>query len=780
METDTNPQEPLSREALRSARRVLIKVGTSIVANNDGSPSLTRLGAISEQISELIHSGKQVIFVSSGAVGMGKRLLRRQMRKNMTFNDLHYGVKGFHDNSMSPNSSFSSLLETSRASKSNEYRKKQYDLACAAAGQFEMMSFYSSLFGQCEISASQILVTQEDFQDDFRLRNLSYAIERLLSLGILPIINENDAVSANSGYTTDDIFSDNDSLAAICARSFDVEVVLLLTDVDGVYNRPPTMKGARMLRFYRQNENVTVGKKSVQGRGGMGSKIDAAIDAVKPGALCTACIVASGSDLNSIRSILGSSYDAKFGPPKGTLFATPGTDLWDQCFRDVMVEDTICEHSVLTEIRLMSISARNEAQKIMTLPYSMRQIILNAIADAILSNKDLLFKANNSDLEAATNAQVSALDIRRLKLTNQKLLTLADDIRYISQLSDPLGVFKIRRELSDGLELSQITVPIGLVMVIYQSHMESIPQILALALVSGNGVILKGENVALQSISVFHHIIGDVIEISSQGKIRREIISLVSNGVRMAEILSLDDNIDLVIPQGDNALVSYVKANTRIPVLGNTDCVCHVYIAPTAAADAAVKIAVDSKTHSQLSHNTMNTLLLHEGTLKNGVAMKTMMNLRLAGIKCLGGPDAMKAGLCDISAVEMKDEYRDLICTVEVVKNIDEAIDWIHKYGTGHTEAIVCGENDPFGDFFLKRVDASCVFKNASTRFADGYRFGFGAEVAFSTGRIHSRGPVGVDGLLTTKWQLKSKSFNYITEYEGDAPIRKYTHKDLN
>lgn len=772
MKAEPTPQEPLSREVLRSARRVLIKVGTSIVANNDGSPSLTRLGAISEQISELIHYGKQVIFVSSGAVGMGKRLLRRQMRKNMTFNDLHYGVKGFHDNCMSTNTSFSSLLKSSRSTKSNEDRKKQYDLACAAAGQFEMMSFYSSLFGQCEISASQILVTQEDFQDDFRLQNLSYTIERLLGLGILPIINENDAVSANTGYTTDDIFSDNDSLAAICARSFDVEVVLLLTDVDGVYNRPPTTKGARMLKFFRQNENVTVGKKSVQGRGGMGSKIDAAIDAVKPGALCTACIVASGTDLNSIRSILGPFYDSKFGPPKGTLFATPATDLWDQCLRDVMVEETLYENSASTEIKLMSISARNEAQKIMTFPYCMRQIILNAIADAIILNKDLLIKANSSDLEMAAGSNVSAYDIRRLKFTNKKLMALVDDIRHISRLSDPLGVLKTKRDLSDGLELSQVTVPIGLVMVIYQFQMESIPKILALALASGNGVILKGEYMALQSIIVFHRIIGDVIETSSQGKIGREIISLASGGMRMTDILALD-NVDLVIPQGDNTLVSFIKANTRIPVLGNTDCISHVYIAPTATVDAAIKISVDSKTHSQLLESTIDTLLLHEGTLKNGVAMKTMMNLRLAGIRCFGGPDAMRAGLCDLSAVEMKDQRKDLICIIQLVKNIDEAIDWIHKYGSGHTEVIVCGENDPFGEYFLKRVDSSCVFKNVSTRFANGYRFGFGAgEVAFSTNRIHSRGPVGIDGLLSTKWQLRSKSFHYITEYENNEIFR--------
>jgi delta-1-pyrroline-5-carboxylate synthetase len=243
--------------------------------------------------------------------------------------------------------------------------------------------------------------------------------------------------------------------------------------------------------------------------------------------------------------------------------------------------------------------------------------------------------------------------------------------------------------------------------------------------------------------------------------------------------LSLDDVIDLVIPRGSNALVSYIKTNTRIPVLGHADGVCHVYVDPTANADDASKLVVDAKTDYPSACNAMETLLLHEDTLKNGFATTILMSLRVAGVKCLGGPRAMKAGLCDIPAKKMKCEYGDLTCMVEVVSNMDEAIDWIHKYGSGHTEAIVCSEDSDVGEEFLRRVDAACVFKNASTRFADGYRFGLGAEVGISTGRIHARGPVGVEGLLTTKWQLRSSGLNYVAEYGGDAPTKQYTHKEL-
>jgi delta-1-pyrroline-5-carboxylate synthetase len=242
-------------------------------------------------------------------------------------------------------------------------------------------------------------------------------------------------------------------------------------------------------------------------------------------------------------------------------------------------------------------------------------------------------------------------------------------------------------------------------------------------------------------------------------------------------MLALDDVIDLVIPRGSNDLVAYIKANTKIPVLGHADGVCHVYVDSSASAAAASQIAVDAKTDYPSACNAMETLLLHKDTIGNGVAAQTLMALRAAGVKCLGGPRAMTAGLCDSPAKELKCEYGDLTCMVEVVENVDEAIGWIHSFGSGHTESIVCSEDSEVGEEFLRRVDAACVFKNASTRFADGFRFGLGAEVGISTGRIHARGPVGVEGLLTTKWQLRSNGVNCVAEFSSGE--KKFTHKEL-
>lgn len=260
----------------------MVKCGTSVVTNETGQVSLTRLGAIAEQISELVKEGTEVIFVSSGAVGMGKRLLRKQGQMHLSLNELHSahdnlsligagnrdsvddhlrntGNPGLRKNSFGASPSFANILDASSA-------QKHYDSACAAAGQFELMSFYSSLFSQRDIACSQILVTQADFQDASRLHNLEYAIDRLLSLGIVPIVNENDAVSGNhGGYTDTNVFSDNDSLAALCARSFNANVLLMLTDVKGVFDRPPSEKGAQMLKFYEGSDEVAIGEKSTHG-----------------------------------------------------------------------------------------------------------------------------------------------------------------------------------------------------------------------------------------------------------------------------------------------------------------------------------------------------------------------------------------------------------------------------------------------------------------------------------------------------------------------------------
>lgn len=643
----------------------------------------------------------------------------------------------------------------------------------------EMMNLYQSLLSQYDITASQVLVTQGDFSDPVRLQNLRYAIDRLLSLGILPILNENDAVSGNSGYTAEDVFSDNDMLAALSARHFGAEALLLLTDVEGVYDRPPSDPQAKLLPVLVQDQSsvgavVQVGAKSAQGRGGMQAKLDAACAAVAEGSPCQATVIAAGHGLQTVRAVLG-IQGAQYGQP-GTLVCTPGSAFAQQASQDATLTQSA---GASDEAREQAMAARTQARILNGLPYSIRQTIVRAMADALLSRQEEILKANAMDVDAAEKDGIELVLRKRLKLTESKLLTLAEGLRQIADMNDPLGLVKSKRELAEGLILTEITVPIGVLMIIFESRPDSMPQIASLALASGNGLLLKGGKEAKHSNEVIHRVIGDAIENASDGKVKRDIIGLVTSRGQVKDMLSLDDVIDLVIPRGSNSLVSYIKANTKIPVLGHADGVCHVYVDASAEAAAAQKITEDAKTGYPSACNAMETLLLHQETIDNGVASSTLMALRAAGVKCLGGPRAMTTGLCDVPAAALKTEYGDLTCMVEIVSSLDEAIDWIHQYGSGHTECIVCDPSTSVGEEFLRRVDAACVFKNASTRFSDGFRFGLGAEVGISTGRIHARGPVGVEGLLTTKWVLRSDQVHAVAEFGGENPSRTYTHREL-
>jgi hypothetical protein len=261
------------------------------------------------------------------------------------------------------------------------------------------------------------------------------------------------------------------------------------------------------------------------GRGGMASKIEAATNAVAPGSTCTACVVASGADLNAIRAIFGP--ENRFGS-KGTLFCTPGSALEKQAIIDLSSEVDSVE-KISNEAREKAIAARTEARKLQSLPYQVRQGILRAMADALLSRKGELLAANKLDLAAAERDDVATTLKKRLNLTEAKLETLAEGLRQIADLPDPLGVVKSKRELADGMELSQITVPIGVLMIIFESRPDSMPQISALSIASGNGLLLKGGKEAVNSNAAIYEVLSDAIEVGSNGVIKRDIIALITS-----------------------------------------------------------------------------------------------------------------------------------------------------------------------------------------------------------------------------------------------------------
>ena len=395
---------------------------------------------------------------------------------------------------------------------------------------------------------------------------------------------------------------------------------------------------------------------------------------------------------------------------------------------------------------------------------------LHRLADALVANEASILAANAEDVSAAEASHLAGPLLERLRLKPGKLAQLADGVRAIAAQPEPIGRADLRRELAAGLELERVSAPLGVLLVIFESRPDVLPQIAALAVRAGCGLLLKGGKEAAATNASLHA----VVVAALSPTVSADTVSLVAGREGVDDLLKLHDVIDLVLPRGSNALVSHVQAHTKIAVLGHGDGVCHVYVDAAADIAKAVKIVVDSKVDYPAACNAMETLLLHQSLLGagGGKAAPILDALRAAGVELHGGPRAsVELGLP--LQPQMHSEYGSLACTVEVVAGMEEAIKHIHAYGSGHTESIVTEDAAAAADF-LRRVDSACVFHNASTRFADGYRFGLGAEVGISTGRIHARGPVGVEGLLTTRWLLRGLG-QIVAKDKGVA----YTHKDL-
>lgn len=402
-----------------------------------------------------------------------------------------------------------------------------------------------------------------------------------------------------------------------------------------------------------------------------------------------------------------------------------------------------------------------------SLPTEARTTILNRIADALLANSAEILRENEADIAAAQGISDSLM--QRLIMKPAKIDQLAEGIRAIARMEEPVGRVLLRTEVAENLVLEQVSAPIGVLMIIFEARPDALPQIASLAIRSGNGLLLKGGKEAARTNACLHRIIASVLEPEADPRL----IGLVTSRDAIDDLLKLDDCIDLVIPRGSNELVSYIKANTKIPVMGHADGICHIYVDHEADLDMACRICVDSKADYPAACNAVEKILIHMQLLASGAAQKIVDALRAANVKVNGGPLAAPAlGLPP--AESMRIEYSAPEVTVEIVGSMDEAIDHIHSHGSGHTESIIT-DNAATAEEFLRRIDSACVFHNASTRFSDGFRFGLGAEVGISTGRIHARGPVGVEGLLTTRWLLRGRG----QIVDKDRAVR-YTHKKLS
>ena len=397
---------------------------------------------------------------------------------------------------------------------------------------------------------------------------------------------------------------------------------------------------------------------------------------------------------------------------------------------------------------------------------------INYMAESLSNNANKILEANHNDFQIAEKKGISKALLSRLRLSKDKLILAIDGVRQVGNLKDPTGELQINRELSKGLTLKRKTVPIGVIGVIFESRPDAVMQISSLAIRSGNGVILKGGSEAYYTNIALVEALKEGLKNS---EVNEDSICLLTNRKDSMAMLNLDKDINLIIPRGSNELVKFIKENTKIPVLGHADGICHIYIDSEADIELAIKVSIDSKIQYPAACNAIETLLIHKDIAKDFLN-KAIPLFKTKDVELRGYKKAQSYGV-EFSAnnEDWSTEYLDKILSIRIVDTLDDAILHIEKYGSKHTDGII-SKNQNNASKFMNLVNSSGVFHNCSTRFADGFRYGFGAEVGISTQALPPRGPVGLEGLVTYKYFLIGAG-QIVEDFSSGKEI--FTHRDL-
>lgn len=385
-------------------------------------------------------------------------------------------------------------------------------------------------------------------------------------------------------------------------------------------------------------------------------------------------------------------------------------------------------------------NAKEAALKLASLDNKTKNEALEAIAKNVEKNKDVIFENNNMDLvqakELVSLGKITQSTYNRLKLDENKMRDMIAGIYDVIKLEDPVNKILSKTKLDDNLILEKISCPIGLICVIFEARPDVIVQIATLAIKSGNAVVLKGGSESINTNKIFEKLINEALNFV---KFPKNIINLVFTHDDVNKLLNYDKYVNLIIPRGSNKLVKYIKDNTKIPVLGHASGICHIFVDESANLNKTLKICVDSKIQYPSACNSVETILVH----KNFEGLEQLRScLKTNGVEIFE------------NVVDYSFEYGEKKVTFKIVNNIDEAINHINNFGSGHTDCIIT-EDEKNANKFLNEVDSSSVYHNCSTRFADGFRYGFGAEVGISTNKTHARGPVGLEGLTIYKYKLR-------------------------
>jgi len=425
------------------------------------------------------------------------------------------------------------------------------------------------------------------------------------------------------------------------------------------------------------------------------------------------------------------------------------------------------------DIKEVAYLAKKASIKLAATSTELKNKALMEIARLLELRKEEIFKANREDLKRSEEENLAAPLIKRLKFDENKLSEVISGIKSLINLPDPVGKTLASTELDEGLELYKVSCPIGVIGVIFESRPDALVQISTLCLKSGNSVLLKGGKEAINT----NRILTDIIKTATENTgIPSGWIQLLETRDDVNEMLKMDEYIDLIIPRGSNEFVRYIMENSNIAVLGHADGICHCYVDSGADLNMAVKIVVDSKTQYVAVCNATETLLVHKDVAKEFLPMlkEEMDKKNVEIVGCERTREIIE--VTPASEEDWKTEYLDYKLSIKIVDSVEEAIDHINTYGSGHTDSIISNNKENV-ELFMNLVDSGNVFWNCSTRFSDGFRYGFGAEVGISTNKIHARGPVGLDGLVIYKYKLVGNG-HIVADYANKT--RSFTHKKIN
>lgn len=423
------------------------------------------------------------------------------------------------------------------------------------------------------------------------------------------------------------------------------------------------------------------------------------------------------------------------------------------------------------DYKQIAANVKTDSFKMASLPREVRDNALKAIIRELEKCRSDIFAANEADLEKAAADNLPAPIRNRLKFDDHKLNDCISGMKDLVSMEDPLFRELLKRQLDDGLTLVKTTCPIGVIGVIFESRPDALVQISSLCIKSGNCAILKGGSEASKT----NRILFDVIyRAGISAGLPEGFATLIEDRAGISELLKCHESVDLIIPRGSNEFVQYIMANSRIPVMGHADGVCHIYVDTAADLKKALPIVIDSKTQYVAACNTVETLLVNRDIADT--FLPELAKAAGSGITFRGDNDSRALMNCEAATdLDYETEYLDYILTVKIVDNIDEAIKHINHYGSHHTDCIIT-EDTAAAAYFMSNVDSAGVYQNCSTRFADGFRYGFGAEVGISTGKLHARGPVGLDGLVTYKYKLFGNG-HIVSDYASG--IKKFDFKDF-